>query len=113
MEMLAEADWVIAPDIFISESTNVFWKYYQFDELPMEICETTLERTIGLIDSFIDAKLLYKEAFSLACLLNHPVYDMLFLVLARRHNGCLLTMDKHLRKSALKHSIKVEKDESS
>ena len=25
---VAEADWIIAPSLFIPEITNVFWKYY-------------------------------------------------------------------------------------
>ncbi len=36
-EYLKKTDWVIAPDIFISEITNVFWKYHQFENLPLDI----------------------------------------------------------------------------
>ena len=31
---VAEADWIIAPSLFIPEVTNVFWKYYLFNDMP-------------------------------------------------------------------------------
>ncbi len=40
---ISNADWVIAPDVYISEIVNVFWKYYQFDDLPIDICESGIE----------------------------------------------------------------------
>lgn len=106
-EHIKKADWVIAPDIYISEVTNVFWKYYQFHELPMDICQQALDYSVDLIDDFISSGDLFKESFSQACLMKHPVYDILFLVLARRHNASLLTLDKDLRKLAKKHSLKL------
>jgi len=105
VETLAQAEWVIAPDSFISEASNVFWKYHQFEQLPIKICETALEKSIQLVDDFVDSKVLYQEAFSLACSLKQPVYDALFLVLARRHNGVLMTLDKRMMKGASKSSI--------
>jgi len=30
---VADADWVIAPSLFISEATNVFWKYQKLADL--------------------------------------------------------------------------------
>jgi len=106
-DMLSQAKWVISPDLFISEATNVFWKYHQHENLPLEICETTLDMTLGLIDDFIDSYSLYKEAFALACLARHSVYDCMYLVLTRRHNGILFTTDKRLIQLAEKYSIRA------
>ena len=36
------------------------------------------------------------EALALACHLNHPVYDCLYLALARREAAAVLTADKRL-----------------
>lgn len=107
-EKLSNADWVISPDIYISEITNVFWKYYQFGELSMESCESGIENSIAIVDDIIASRDIYKEAFALSCISRHPVYDTLFLVLARRYNGIVLTMDKKLLKLAQKNSIKAE-----
>jgi len=106
-DLLSNAEWVIAPDIYISEITNVFWKYFQFGDLPLEICENCIEDSIGIVDDIMDSKDLYREAFAFSCMTNHPIYDTLFLILARRLNGCLLTLEKKLSKLAVKHSVKT------
>ena len=104
---VAEAEWVITPTLFISEVTNVFWKYQKLADFPFLVCEKGLEQTIGLPDDFIDERNLYREAFKLACTLDHSVYDMLYLVVARRNNATLLTLDNKLLKAAQKCSIEV------
>jgi predicted nucleic acid-binding protein len=42
------------------------------------------------------------EALALACHLDHPVYDCLYLALARREAAQLLTADQRLEKLASK-----------
>jgi predicted nucleic acid-binding protein len=106
-EYLKRADWVIAPDIFVSEVTNTFWKYHQFEDLPLDICETSMNKTIALVDDFIQTEELYREAFSFSCQVNHPVYDSMYLICARRHNAIFISVDKKLTKLAQKHSIKI------
>ncbi|KPL13936.1 MAG: hypothetical protein AMS26_12550 [Bacteroides sp. SM23_62] len=109
-EYLKKADLIIAPDIFIAEVSNAFWKYHEFENLPLDICEETLFRTIDIVDEFRNTEQFYKEAFSLSCQVNHPVYDTLYLVLARRNNALLVTNDKELQRIAKKHSIKTTDD---
>ncbi len=75
--------------------------------MPVDICETATDNTLRLVDDFIQSSTLYKEAFALSCLGNHPVYDALYLTVARRHNAVLLSMDKKLGKLANKHNIKT------
>lgn len=105
---ISNAEWVIAPTLYISEVTNVFWKYYRFGSLSMEECEEAIENAIELPDDFIMEEELYKEAFAMACLTKKSAYDMFFLVLARRNNGLLLTTDNTLKRIAEKHSIRVQ-----
>jgi predicted nucleic acid-binding protein len=104
---LKKADWVIAPDIFISEVTNVFWKYHQFEDLPLNISENYMNKTVKLVDDFIEAGELYQEAFSFSCQTNHSVYDSMYLICARRHNGVFLSADKKLNKLAQKYALKI------
>jgi len=104
---VAGADWVIVPSLYISEVTNVFWKYQKLADFPFLVCENGLDQAIALPDNFIDERKLYREAFKLACTLNHSAYDMLYLVVARRNNGTLLTLDNKLLKAARKCSIEV------
>jgi predicted nucleic acid-binding protein len=104
---VAEADWVITPSLFISEVVNTFWKYHQFGDMPLALCEAAIENAILLPDEFMNEIDLYKEAFALGCLTQQPVYDMFFLVLSRRNNAYLMTMDNSLKKAAKKNSIRL------
>jgi len=106
-KVVREADWVIAPTLFISEVTNVFWKYQKFANHPYANCEKSIEQAISLPDEYFNELDLYREAFKLGCTLDHPIYDVLYLVLARRHSATLLTMDKKLRAAAIKIGVRV------
>ena len=44
-----------------------------------------------------DGLRLQAEALALACRLNHPVYDCLYLALARREAATLISADRRLR----------------
>ncbi len=104
---LIEAEWIISPGLFIAEISNVFWKYHKLADLPMEQCEKAVEYAISLPDEYCDDQTLYREAFSLGCQIGKPIYDMFYLVLARRNSGHLLTLDKSLATEAKKQSVRV------
>jgi predicted nucleic acid-binding protein len=105
--LLTDAAWVIAPELYMTEAANTFWKLYHMSNNPLDQCEKALDSAISFVDDFFSSKDLYREAFGLACLAKHPVYDMLFCVLARRHNAQLVSIDKKLCALAVKHSVKV------
>ena len=102
---LANTEYIIAPDLMVSEITNVFWKYHNFEDFPLKKCMSLLEITMNLIDRFYSTKELYQEAFAFSCQVSHSVYDIMYLILARRHNAHLLTLDKKLQKLATAQSI--------
>ena len=106
-EYFSEADLMIAPTLFISEVTNVFWKYRRLTDLSLQDCERGLEQAIALPDDFIDEHDFFREAFKLSCTLEHSVYDIMYLVTARRNNAVLLTLDKKLIRNAKECSIEV------
>lgn len=102
-----DAEWVISPTLYISEISNVFWKYYQFNKMPLDACESGLDHALSLPDEFCRDHELCREAFALSCLTGKPVYDMFYLVAARRYNGSLLTLDSSLKRTAEKHAIRT------
>ena len=102
---LAEADLVIAPTLMITEATNIFWKYQQFSDYPYDECEKSIDHIVSLPDEYVYELDLYRESFKLGCMLDHSVYDMIYLVLARRNNAILLTMDQSLVASAKKAGV--------
>ena len=104
---LGEADWVIAPTLFIPEVTNVFWKYQRLTDLSVRACAQALDRAMALPDDFIDEQDFFREAFKLACTVDHSVYDIMYLITARRHNAVLLTLDKKLVRLAKDCSVEI------
>jgi len=106
-EILTQADLVLAPTLLITEASNVFWKYQKFADYPQDACEKSIEHIVALADEYVSEVELYREAFSLGCMLDHPIYDMVYLVLARRNNAKLLTMDKKLISAAKKAGVVI------
>lgn len=107
---VSEAVKAIDPSVYIAEMSNIFWKYQSFTNLSQSDCETHLDNAVDLTDDIINDKELYREAFKLSCTLDHSIYDMLHLMLARRHNATLLTIDKKLLKNAEQNSVTIWKN---
>ena len=103
---LEQADLVTAPDLFVAEVGNALWKYQQAGYLPLSRCEQAVAQAMALPDRLEPASALHVEAFALACRHRHPVYDALYLVLARRTNAVLLTLDRCL--AALAEQLEIE-----
>lgn len=99
---IESSDMVLAPDIFVAEVSNAAWKYVRAGIVDADQGSTILERAINLVDSFEPGQMLYREAFAMSVDHQHPVYDTLYLVLARRHNGVLATLDRRLAELAAK-----------
>ena len=83
----------MAPTLFHSEMANTLWKYVRAGMLDKEAAMARYEEAIGLVDTFTPDADLLPEALLAAA---HPVYDLLYLTLARRHGGSLLTVDRKL-----------------
>ena len=93
---LKQSPLVIAPALFHSEIANTLWKYVRFGDLEQETALTRYTEAIGLIDVFEADEQLVAEALSTAIRYEHSVYDMLYVILARRHSCKVLTSDKKL-----------------
>ncbi len=106
-EILSEASWVLAPTLFVSEVTNAFWKYHTFQNLPQDKAAAGIALALELPDSLADDTELQVEAFALSCRTRHSVYDMMYLILARRNDALLMTKDKALEKLASEHDVRV------
>ena len=107
-ETLSNADTIIAPDLFVSETSNVAWKYQHIGHLDHERVYEIAEAGIFLIDTFIPSEDLWKEALSVSLAHNHPVYDAMYAVCARRYSATLLTLDKRLKMLCEVLSIRCE-----
>ena len=104
---LQDSAYVIAPDLYASELANAFWKYHSAKMLSKDECVKYIQQGLGLITRFIDAKELWEEAFCEGTKNKHPVYDMFYMVAARRYNGILITNDSKLAAICKKNHIQI------
>ena len=81
------------------------WNIRNFQTISYDKCEKPIDRIVSLPDEYVNEMQLYRESFKLGCMLDHSVYDMIYLVLARRNNAILLTMDQRLVASAEKAGV--------
>ena len=91
----------MAPTLLLTEVANVLWKLQRAKALPAGSDPQDLLRTAAeLVDHLEPDRALQAEALALAIRLNHPVYDCLYLALARREAAMLLSCDQRLLRLA-------------
>ncbi len=104
-ETLKNADWVVAPSLYLYEIANVMWKYNQAGTISQDTLKEKTLNCAALIDELIPAADLYAECFDLACRLGHPAYDMAYLVACRKKEAGLISFDRKMLDMALKLNI--------
>ena len=96
VEDLERASLVIAPSLFASETANALWKLGSKGLLPPEVLTERWEMAMALPNRLCPDDELAVEALSEASRHGHPVYDLLYAVLARREGCRVLTFDRRL-----------------
>ena len=98
VEQVGQAPLVLAPALMLTEVANALWKLQRSAGLAGMDPQQLLADAADLVDQIEPDRHLQVEALALACHLNHPVYDCLYLALARREAAFLLTDDQRLRR---------------
>jgi predicted nucleic acid-binding protein len=106
-KLLQDATLVYAPELYISELSNVFWKYTVFKNYDKDECIKYIHDGLDFIDVFIDTETIWEEAFSEGINNNHSVYDMFYMVAARRNTGTLITKDSTMAAICKKNHVDV------
>ena len=106
-ETVEEAEEVLAPDLLLAEIVNAIWKCHHFAKLDVNVCDRALDDAVSLVDTFVPAREIHREAFALSRATNKPAYDMFYLALAQREDAVLLTLDQSLKKEAVRRGIRV------
>jgi predicted nucleic acid-binding protein len=105
--VLEESEEVLAPELLLAELVNSIWKYHEFHQLELTTCVRALDFAVGLVDTLVSCKELYREAFLLSRATRRPAYDMFYLALAKREDAALMTLDNGLRKEATRQGIRL------
>ncbi|MBP7094801.1 MAG: type II toxin-antitoxin system VapC family toxin [Spirochaetia bacterium] len=98
-ERFEAASWVIAPDLFVADLSNVLWKYHRAGFLDHAECQERVTDGVELVDDFFGSMELWKEALAESIRHDHSAYDMFYAVLARRNDATLLSNDARLRET--------------
>ena len=106
-KVLQELTLVLAPDLYVPELTNTLWKYYTAKILSKDECLQYIQDGINYVDKFIDSKEIWREAFSEGINSGHSIYDMYYVVTARRNDGLLITNDSVLTEICKKCRVQV------
>jgi len=101
-EALLNADLGACPKLMLTEVANALWRLQRAGQLEAHGLQVRLGRARELVDHIEPDRNLLAEALALAVHLGHPVYDCLYLVLARREVATVLTADQRLMELARK-----------
>lgn len=96
IECLESAQLVVSPALFQSEVANALWKYVKAGVLSKDLALERFDEAVGLVDQFEPDEALVVEALSLAVHHGHPVYDLLYVVLAMRNGARIMSTDARL-----------------
>ena len=106
LDSLEAAEAVYAPSLFVVETANALWKYVGAKQASEEEARRLHRDARALVDRFVPDAELFPEALIAAARHKHPVYDVLYVLLARRNGAALATMDKRL--AALARRLEVD-----
>ena len=109
-DALKRCDAALAPDLYVSEIGNALWKLAMANQLDEESALAKLSFASELITEFHPPQPYIIEALHESIRYQHPVYDLLYVIMARRLGAVLITMDKKLFKLAAKMGIWVYYD---
>jgi len=91
---LADAP-LAAPELLLAECANALWAKARRGELSEEEARERTDALAAAPITWVPLGELVGSAIQLACALDHPVYDCLYLALAIRDADILVTADRH------------------
>ena len=104
---LEQASKVLTSDLYKAEVTNVLWKYVKAKLLTKDVALQRLQYCLDLVDEYIDITENNQESLIESIRIEHSVYDVLYLTIARRNGAVLITQDKKLKDIAKEQGIDI------
>jgi predicted nucleic acid-binding protein len=81
------------------------WKYQRAGVIDAGQMRERHAEVCLLVHRFVDEQTLFPEALQLAADSDHPVYDAVYAVTARRHAATLLSFDRRLHQLCTRAQI--------
>lgn len=96
VEHLEHAGRVTVPDLYFAGIANALWKYVRAGDLSVDEAQEMLSIGAALPDDVLPVRELATEALATATAFNHPVYEALYAVTARREGAAVCAIDQRL-----------------
>ena len=95
-EPLARRTDLFAPDLIVSEATNVLWRLARSGKIDETHVEHACRRLPQSFAALIPGGILMTRSYAIARQLDHPAYDCFYVALAESLRAPLITTDKRL-----------------
>ncbi len=89
----ATAD-LVAPALMLVELANGLWNKTRRGEISADLAEASMREVRRFVPQIVDDADLAWAALGLARELDHPVYDCVYLALARQRGAPFITLDR-------------------
>lgn len=103
--LMLSGEEIISSQLFMVEISSAFSKYVKSGMFTKKQALELQQQAIMLVDRFIDISENCVEAMSEGLRLEHSVYDIIYLTLARRHAATLFTLDRALLRLSEKEGV--------
>jgi predicted nucleic acid-binding protein len=108
LDLVERATAVHAPDLYGAEVANALWKHVTAGDLDLSQAQLALQAAYDIVDATVPSADMAEEALATAAAFDHPVYDALYLVAARRSGAAICTRDRRLAELAAATRVPVE-----
>jgi predicted nucleic acid-binding protein len=92
--LIAATTNLVAPSLMLAELANALWKKTRRGEIRADLAEAGMREIRRFVPQIVELPDLIRPAFALAHELGHPVYDCIYLALARRRDAPFVTLDR-------------------
>lgn len=99
---------LIAPELLWTEVANGLWRKAMKGDIDADAALSVLPVLDTMIDERVSSPELTRAALALSIELQHPVYDCVYLVLARQREIPLVTADERLINKVRAAKLAVE-----
>ena len=96
---------VCSPALFCAEISHVLEKRVRGNHMTVKEARGMGRACLSFVDKLVPDTELWEEALSESIRLGHSVYDMFYLVLARRNAAQLFTLDRKLQQLCLDNGV--------
>jgi predicted nucleic acid-binding protein len=104
---LGVTDRLIIPEICLVECTNVIWKYVRFQGMPRSQADVLIKDLKNLPLERVPVKALLNIALDIGLKHQLAVYDSVYIVLAKRSNYPLITIDQPQQRAASSEGVTI------